>query len=812
MDVALVSPPLVDFTAPHPSLASLSASLKQAGLATTAIDYNFRACSDALTRERLADWCQQMEARVTALTRKPNLSYWEQGELAALIAALPDSIRAQEFIGEAVEIWRSERFFHRDDYAIAQRSFLSVQAAASALSFPFEWSVAGVHAPFSPWSEAAALRFSAVNPFRSQEDKLVAELKHRPADTQPRFVAVLIEEANQFPFAMSLAVKLREHLPDVRLLAAGQFVTSSLISSDKAAAVWLARFDALVPYNVDDALPALVKGLSASKPKSAPGVVLSERVKATQPKAAVSAPAVEALPVPDYSELTLADYPNPMPVALYRPVRGRGTHFATGQWKGLDERGELHRSLPASLAAEHMCAIHEQQQLGLVQLTADAVSLEWLMELADHLSSRTNTPRFAVWLALDGGLLNPSAAERLKSAGCVSIAFSTFDNRETSAEPAEGSHGMFAQLSRSMEAAAHAGIAVQLAAPFGLPGLGEDYAREVVNLGRSHAQEIDVLSVNESSRVPFRRSLLPTNAPNAYVYTGDDLGAQPDGASSFFGNLKERTLSELSKMSPTMAQAYPFAGSAGAAHTALMLGKLGRRGLQAGIRLQSVHHGRPLSEGDRVRLSPSAKLMWIPYQLSVSKEIWLEEMDVRDLELRRRARDLSADKVWQYSQREDVKLRATNRTPHLIAPQMPPTELSLSLAELLGLISEQFLPVSQLVAKAPREVRDALKRQLAQLHSSGALLTEYQARREQHSPNHSGSDRAQHTNGHSGGGASNGHGGRDGGRDGGNGHQGGNGGGPGGNGGGGDGQGRRRRRRRRGGGGGGPRAFTPPMP
>lgn len=790
MDVAVVSLPLVDFTTPSPSLASHKAVLAKAGIESVAIDYNFRACLDALSRERLAEWCNQLEARMTALVRRPNLGYWEQGELAALIAALPEGVKAQEFVSDALETFKTERFFSRDDYATAQRVWAAIQQVFSAASYPFEWSMASVHAPFLPWSEAAALRFAAVNPFRAQEEKLVQELKHHHVQS----VVLVLDEPNQFPFAVSLSVKLREHLPDARLIVVGQLVSAT---AAKHSEVWLKRFDALIPIASETVLPGLVKGLMAAKPKSAPGAVVTDRIKVTIPKAAAPTVAdVESLPLPDYSDISVADYPNPTPTLQYRPCRGRANQFATGQWKGLDEHGEMRKWLAPLLAAEQVSELFAQHQLSLIQLTCEPASLEWLLEFSDHLSTQASNVKFSAWVGLEGALLNPSAAERLRSAGCVSLVFSSYDNRESSAEP----HAMFQQLSRSIEAAAHAGIAVQVAVAFGLPGVGENYARELVNLGRAHAQEIDVLSINEASRLPWRRQFLPETAANAFLYIGDELGAQPDGAASWLGAMRERTLSELGRISPSAAQPHPFAGSAGSVHTSLFFEKQGRRALQGGIRLQHTSHARPLSEGDRVKLSPSAKLLWIPYQLSVSKEIGFEELEVRDLELRRRARDMSADRVWTYSHREDLKLRAGNRTPHLLAPSMPPTELTMGLAELLALIQEQFLPVSQLVAKASREVRDALKRQLAQLHASGALLTEYQARRE------GGRDGGGHRDNRDGGSRDNGrdNGGRDnGGRSDGPREPRADGGQPGapqGE----PGQGRRRRRRRRGGGGGAP--------
>ena len=383
--------------------------------------------------------------------------------------------------------------------------------------------------------------------------------------------------------------------------------------------------------------------------------------------------------------------------------------------------------------------------------------------------------RFAAEISLDDESLDSHQAERLKQAGLVTAVLGLNENRSPAfvrehrgASPMPGVSGAGRRLR------------------FRTPANSRSKEDRMLAV-RSRSQEIDLFNVYEALGESGRRWRLDASAlPQAFFFAGDDARLQPEA-----GSAMPRLLGEAERFQANYAaRKWPLAGAASSAHTALTFERWGRRAL-AYVPRQAQGNIRPLGEGERVRISQSAKMLWDSshYQLSVFAEIALEEAEIRELDLRRRGRDLSADKVLGLfrSRRSgscvpgsarrtfsDRGMRGAGNSPSL----WPTSSAKCSGTPRAG--------PRNLLARAPRETREALRRQLATLFQHGALETEGQARR---------SDQ-QETRGEGG--------------------NGGNGSGHGNNGGGGGGprppgQGRRRRRRRGRGrdGGGPPRVGAP---
>jgi hypothetical protein len=715
-DAIVLSPPLTDFTRAIPELAALKASAAAADVQVHTVDLNLRAFLDAISPEQLREAVSLAEARISGLTRRPALGFWEQQELIALTGGFAEGQAALESSGAALETFRDEnRFFSRDYYTAAVKSIGASMRLLSGLTYPFELSASSITAPFSVYSAQAISRWTAVDPFRRVYDKVLADVQHSGA----KALVVVISEPGQFLPAFAFAKHAREQRPDTLLVLAGPWVEQwCAVEHAASKALVLNAFDAVVTMDAEQVLTELLVNVKAEKLKPVHGVWFKEGLKTTGRAKAHAASDVEKLPVPDMSDLSLSDYPVPEPVLTYRASRGRHVSRQGLLFWGLSEKGaELRRALPAALVAEHLTVLQEKTSARFVQLVGDVLESSWVDAFASAYAERGVKLRWTAEVLLDDVITEDMAA-RWKAAGCVSVVLGVNEQR-----------ARLADVRVSGEALAHAGIAVQIAAVLGWPGESEDGAKEIINLLRNHHQEIDAFTVAEHNTPAQRASVgLPANM-QALTQIGVDLPVYPEYQRAIAGGVRERLVGEVERV----AQGYqlkraPFAGSVGSAHTMFGFDKYGRRVFAQAGRPASNGPGRPLSEGDRIKISESAKLLWLPYQLSVFDEIAREEIELRDHDLVRRSRDVSADKTWSYSQREDLKLRAGHRTPHILAPGMVPTEITLGLADLLVMATEQFLPISQLVAKAPREMRDALKRQLATLHTHGAIVTEQQAR------------------------------------------------------------------------------------
>ncbi|MCC6810563.1 MAG: hypothetical protein IT381_24245 [Deltaproteobacteria bacterium] len=769
-DAIVLSPPLADFTRPPPELGQLKAAAQKAALDVHTVDLNLRAFLDLLAPEQLRERVQLAEARISGLAKRPAISFWEQQELLALSAGFADGAKAVEGAGLALETFRTaDRFFHREHYTNAVKVVQAALRLLSGLSFPFELSPAGIGAPFGIYSAAAVSRFAAIDPFRGLYDKVLAEAQR----SHSKAIVVVVSEPGQFLPAFSLATVVRAAKPEALLVLTGPFVEQWCAGEHEATKkLVLSHFDAVLTMDAEQVLVELLESVKEDKLKPVHGVWFKEGVKTTGRAKAHAPVDVDKIDVPDLSDLALADYPVPDAVISYRASRGRHVSRTGLAFWGLTEKtAEVRRTLPADIVAGHLAVLADKTNARFVQFVGDLMEPSWVDAFAGVATERGLKWRWSVELLLDDAPLTPEMAARWKAAGCTSVVIGLNEHRQR-----------LADVTHVAEALAHAGIAVQTSCMLGWPGETEERARELTNVLRSHHQEIDTFSVVELSREPGAR--LSCN-PAAYgaqavALIGDELSVFADYPKPIAGSAKERLIGEVERVAVGyQTKRFPFAGSVASAHTLLGFERFGRRVFAQPARPAAGQPTRPLSEGDRIRISESAKLLWLQYQLSVLEEIAKEEVELRDHDLVRRQKDISADKLWGYSQREDLKMRAAgHRTPHILAPGMPPTEITVGLADLLAMATEQFMPISQLVAKAPREMRDPLKRQLATLHIHGAITTEQQQRFEERAADAPRRDQGQQNRG-------GGHGGGQ----------------PGGSGGGQPGGGRRKRRRRRGRGG-----------
>lgn len=220
-DAIVLSPPLTDFTRPIPELAAFKAAAGAADVQIHTVDLNLRAFLDVLSPAQLREAVQLAEARISGLTRRPSLGFWEQQELTALTSGFADGQAALESAGAALDTFRDgDKFFHREHYTAAVKSVGAALRLLSGLTYPFELSASSISAPFSVYSAAAISRFAAVDPFRRVYDKVLADAQH----SQTKAIVVVVSEPGQFLPAFSFAKVARAARPDTLLVLAGPWV------------------------------------------------------------------------------------------------------------------------------------------------------------------------------------------------------------------------------------------------------------------------------------------------------------------------------------------------------------------------------------------------------------------------------------------------------------------------------------------------------------------------------------------------------------------------------------------------------------
>jgi len=447
-DVLLIQAPALIPSEPPLSLAILSSALRQSGVSVDALDANLGAYLYLLDDQRLAVFAGDKPK--TSIRRalkhcQKFLNLLRSSEGARSFSRYSTAVRHLNLL---LGLWTNDNEKERLTLSDYQYKGYSVFNPDDLHLF----SSGQVHTLFHSYFQ----------------DELFPQIEMQ----QPKMVAISINYLHQVFPAFELAGMLRQHYPDLELIAGGGLITSWQEPLQRHSDQ-LPPFDRLVFGPGEASLVALAKG-------SAPeGYYLSD----------IS----EIGYVPDFSFAEFGRYLSPQPIIPVSASRGcywQKCLFCPEATAPVHPYGSLHPSMFPDLLLQ----LSECYGATTFHLTDNAIPVNILKSLAERRTDLKNLSWFG-FVRFESALENPVFVQQLAEAGCRMLQLGL----------ESGSQAVLDKLRKGvkLEAAAtildnlhRAGISSYVYIMLGTPGETEADAEMTLNFLEEHAEKIGFLNIS----------------------------------------------------------------------------------------------------------------------------------------------------------------------------------------------------------------------------------------------------------------------------------------------------------------------------
>jgi len=577
--LALIFPPACDPTAPYPSIPALAGFLRPQGVDVLSIDANLEGFSWLLRREPLTQLADRVERRWANLRRRGSLDHQAQLELLTLGRVRGQARAIPDGIGPALAILRgAERFFDPGMYADAVTTVNAALQLISAAHAPMQLDFTTYRSPFALTSPDEMARDA--QPERDPFDGYLAgDLVPRLRRAGVGIIGLSVCFPGQMVPAYSFALKLKQALPDVHLVAGGPAITQVLLRlQGQALRQALGPFDSAVVFEGEHTLLSLCRAVAEGRNDSRALAQISNLVLPDSAAGARYLPGpptvdLRSLPAPDFDGLPLDRYLSPQLLLPYDPTRGCYWGRCTFCHYGLAATGTArYRERAVETVVQHLGALSARHGTRYFYLSQDSVAPKTLGRLADALADSGLDLRWGTDLRPEAQL-TPELCRRLRRGGAVACSLGV-----ESASPRILrliDKGLTPTVvGKAVRNLAQAGIAAELMCFTDFPSETFDEAMATLGFLDQHAPHVAAFIVGQfdlthGSRVaqdPARFGLR-----ELWSVQGDPLGM-----ALFFS---ERTPSKRARERDRLEQAldrlasgwllrsYPWAGSLSTAHT-----------------------------------------------------------------------------------------------------------------------------------------------------------------------------------------------------------------------------------------------------
>ncbi|MBI5608268.1 MAG: radical SAM protein [Deltaproteobacteria bacterium] len=427
MTVALIYPPSADPTAPYLAVPTLTAWLRQHGIAVLPIDANLECWEALLAPASLTALGEQLEQRLAELDAKPSLSHTEQLDYVALWRARAEAACVPAAIEDALATLRDRsgvRFYSEQAYEQAVATVEAAQRVVSAAHAPLSVDFVAYRTPFSllDGAEIALDSSPARNPFYDQYVALAQRLRA----AQVTLVGLSVAFPGQIQPAYALAHALREHLPGVHITVGGPALTQMLLRLEPSAAKKheapggqradldevLGPFHSAVLFEGEVALLAMAQAVARGEDPAKNGRIIRGS----------SVGNLAVLPAPDFDGLPLDRYLAPELVLPYDPTRGCYWGVCTFCHYGLAEVGTAaYRERPPETVLDHLQALQAKYGTRVFYLSQDVFSPKIALRIARGIRERGLDLRWGTDMRPEK-TLTPEKCAELAAGGQLSAA------------------------------------------------------------------------------------------------------------------------------------------------------------------------------------------------------------------------------------------------------------------------------------------------------------------------------------------------------------------------------------------------------
>lgn len=579
----MIHPPYGDVTYPYHSLSYVAAAFKSAGYRAEVLDLNALWFRSLFRNEVIGKWREELQAEFQNLDAQTNWGPRERESAIGLIKCLAACDRIDA--GQAVEIFRSERFYDYESYRTARQSVRAFEQVLSYLYKPYDFYNAFASPPYIANACKLADQVNAAKRWTDDFERLLRSVC-RPdgylfcgvsvpfAANVMGSLAALSAVRRIWPRAVTIlggtaATDLyKNRATDDALFPLSQFADYLYCGEAEAGAGQLAHWcegNACAPEQLVDLRSARPLGRNRY-------VALS------------SAPAQKFAPYdwktsgPDYSWIDWSLYLSPERQVNYSPTRGCFWNKCTFCDYGLNEDGPTapSRTMDAAVVVEHLKALLAAG-ISCVYFAADAIPPKFLADLAQRLSAAQLQINWSAEFFLTRQFTSEFVAN-LKRSGLTTASFGLESGSSAVLERmGKGTNRAEEVLDPAMRTFASAGVGLQPKYFFGFPGETDADRQKTVDFVLRHRPSFCVLT--QANVFDLTAGSIVGKNPEQFGVKnlrrkpGDDIG----GGWDYDNSPRPADFVHFNRQIPYPRAAFerPWAGGIDTLHTKLYVSRFG---------------------------------------------------------------------------------------------------------------------------------------------------------------------------------------------------------------------------------------------
>ena len=413
MRITLIHPPDGMMpTVPYASMPTLTACLAARGHDVTVRDVNLEILPRLLERHRLEAWYELVEEHVARLSARPSLDDVARSELWRLqrLLAIPRAIFGE--VEESFAVMKDiERFLVPERFNRAFDVLRSAQRFAMGI---------GPACFTEPHSGAQAVLDPPSHELPDPPVDLIHEIVADILAGAPDAIAVTVPYDSSIFFGLKLMKRVKELASDMPVIVGGAGIDSYAYPITKDPA-YFAVFDYAMVGEGEEQFPnlldALERGTDPTQVNNLRWLQADGTIGATE---LVMVNDLNAVPTPDFGNLSLDDYLLPDPVATFQT--SRGCYYGKCTFCSEIFRKGFRMRRP-DLVVEDMVAIHAKTGIRHFQLWDSLAPPKTLKKVAQAIAERGLPFEWMAETKFEKPYLDERTIETLAKGGCTFLLF-----------------------------------------------------------------------------------------------------------------------------------------------------------------------------------------------------------------------------------------------------------------------------------------------------------------------------------------------------------------------------------------------------
>ena len=624
---ALLYPPIVDFTQPHPSIPYLAGFLRAKGEDVLIRDINIEA-QDTILSSVFLQTCQKMiVSKFEKLDQQPFLRLKEHPQYQELLKALGIDTKVITNIEHIKQGLKDpEQFYNYECYLKNVTALKEAFQIISSAYHPIRIEPCEYLTPYFLTSNDDILEQcqAEINPLVSfYQKQLIPWIKK----IKPAIIGFSTTYPTQVLQMLAMAQLIRRHFPDIHLCAGGAFICRMILNMPPDKHAILRQYlDSIILYEGETALYNLIQALKTKQADhSMDNTILYDRQTSQihYPSQHAIIENLDHIPPPDYDGYPLDLYLSPRLVLPYAPTRGCYWNRCTFCHYGATHKGtSKYREKKIEQIITDLDVLADKYKVNHFAFSVDVIAPKTILAIAEGIIRHQRSYLWSTDIKVDD-FFTKQNCQTIKQGGCQSVAIG-LESACSRILKLMGKGIQPKQAQKCIRNLSKAGICTQIMTFLNFPTERVKEAMDTIRFISMNKSYISLFTMGDFGLLPGAEIY---HAPEKYginrIYypENDRFKLLVQYETSYSNRNNKRIESAYNDLALQYApQDFPFVGAVSNNHTLLYFERFGKKILkQLNVATDDFCESKKFKRCDIPVMQPEIKMITTNYCLSEIK-------------------------------------------------------------------------------------------------------------------------------------------------------------------------------------------------